>query len=124
MALKFLFKFFRSLNILLVHCQISLTLTWSANCVTTSKATRKADPDADPAVAGINNPTNAVFKITDCRLYIPVVTLSPEYDNKPLTLEQLKTGFKGTITWNKYKSETSNQTKNNNLNYLIDPKKL
>ena len=119
MALKFLFKFFRSLNILLVNCQVTLTLTWSANCVITSKATRKADPDADPAVAGINNPTNAVFKITDCRLYIPVVTLSAEYDNKPL--EQLKTGFKGTITWNKYKSETSNQTKNNNLNYLIDP---
>ena len=36
-------------------------------------------------------------------------------------LEQLKTGFKRTIKWNKYRSEISNQTKNNNLNYLIDP---
>ena len=50
---------------------------------------------------------------------VPVVTLSAENDNK--LLEQLKTGFKRTIKWNKYTSEMSNQTKNNNLNYLIDP---
>ena len=48
-----------------------------------------------------------------------MVTLSAENDNK--LLEQLKTGFKGTIKWNKYRSEMPNQTKNNNLNYLIDP---
>ena len=36
-------------------------------------------------------------------------------------LEQLRTGFKRTIKWNKYRSEMTNQTKNNNLNYLIDP---
>ena len=36
-------------------------------------------------------------------------------------LEQLKTGFKRTIKWNKCRSEMSHQTKNNNLNYLIDP---
>ena len=36
-------------------------------------------------------------------------------------LEQLKTGFKRTIKWNKYRSEMSNQSKNNNSNYLIDP---
>ena len=52
-------------------------------------------------------------------MYVPVVTLSAENDNK--LLEQLKTGFKRTITWNKYRSEMSNQTKNNHLNYLIDP---
>ena len=45
--------------------------------------------------------------------------MSAENDNKPL--EQLKKGFKRTIKWNKYRSEMSNQTKNNNLNYLIDP---
>ena len=98
---------------------MSLTLTWSENCVITTKATREADPDADPAVDGINNPANAVFKIADCKLYVPVVTLSAEDDNK--ILEQLKTGFNRTIKWNKYRSEMSNQTKNNYLNYLIDP---
>ena len=103
----------------LTNCEISLTLTWSENCIITSKATREADPDADPAVAGINNPTNAVFNITDYKLYVLVVTVSAEDDNK--LLEQLKAGFKRTIKWNKYRSDMSNQTKNNNLNYLIDP---
>ena len=103
----------------MINCEVSLTLTWSENCVITSKATRKADPDADPAVAEIHNATNAVFKIIDSTLYVPVVTLSAVDDNK--LLEQLKTGFKRTIKWNKHRSEMSNQTKNNNLNYLIDP---
>ena len=52
-------------------------------------------------------------------MYVLVVTLSAEIDNK--LFEQLKTGFKRTIKWNKYRSEMSNQTKNNNLNFLIDP---
>ena len=117
--LKYLSNFWRTLDIPLINCEVSFTLTWFENCVTTSKATGEADPDADPAVAGINNPKNSVFKITDCKLYIPVLTLSAENDNK--LLEQLKTGFKRTIKWNKYRSEMSNQTKNNNLNYLTDP---
>ena len=66
----------------------------------------------------VNNPTNATLKIADTKLYVPVVTLSTENDKKPL--KQLKTGFKRTIKWNKYRSERTNQTKNNNLNYLID----
>ena len=64
-------------------------------------------------------PTNAIFKITDTKLYVPVVTLSTEDDNN--FLEQLKVGFKRTIKWNKYRSEMNNHTKTNNLNYLIDP---
>ena len=119
--LKYLSNFWKTLGILLINCEVSLTLTWSENCAITSKATREVDPDADPAVAGINNPTNAVFKITtDCKLYVPIITLSAENDNK--LLEQLKTGFKRTIKLNKYRSEISNQTKNNDLNYLTDPK--
>ena len=118
--LKYSSNYWRTPDILpLINCEISLILIWSENCVITSKAIREADPDADPALAGINNPTNAVFQITDCKLYVPVVTLSAENDNK--LLEQLKIGFKITIKCNKYRSEMSNQTKNNNLNYLIDP---
>ena len=52
-------------------------------------------------------------------MYVPVVTLSTENDKTPL--EQLRTGFKRTIEWNKYRSEMTNQIKNNNVNYLIDP---
>ena len=47
-----------------------------------------------------------------------VYTLSADNDNK--LLEQLKTGFKRTIKWSKYKSEMFNQTKNDDLNFLID----
>ena len=90
------------------------------NCVITSLEKRlvTAAHGDNPAVYD-DSPTGATFKITDCKLYVPVVTLSAENDNK--LLEQLKTGFKRTIKWNKYRSEMSNQTKNNNLNYLIDP---
>ena len=52
-------------------------------------------------------------------MFVSVVTLSAENDNK--FLEQLKTRFKRTIKLNKYRSEMSNQTKNNNLSYLVDP---
>ena len=84
----------QSLDIPLISCEVSLTLTWSKNCITENKSTRGADPDVTPAVAEINNPTNATFKITDTKLCVPVVTLSTEDDNK--LLEQFKTGFKRT----------------------------
>ena len=118
MPLIYLGNFWRTLDIPLINCKVSLTLAWSENCVKTSKATRDASNDL--FVLGINNPTNTTFKITDCKLYVPVITLSAENGNK--LLEQLKTGFKRTNTWNKYRSEMSNQTKINNLNYLIDQK--
>ena len=49
----------------LINCEINIILTWSKNCVLTSKATR----DAVPAQGG--NPTIATFKITDTKLYLP-----------------------------------------------------
>ena len=52
-------------------------------------------------------------------MYVPVVTLSKENDIK--LLEKLKSGFKRTIKWNKYRSQMTIQSNNNNLNYLIDP---
>ena len=105
----------------LINCEINLILTWSKKCVLTSKATRDAVPaqGGNPAVTRVNNPTNARFKITDTKLYVPVVTLSTKDDNN--FLEQLKSGFKRTIKWNRYKSEMTNQAKTNHLNHLIDP---
>ena len=111
-------KFFRLLEIPLINCEISLDLKWSKNCVLTSKATREADPDADPAVPGINNPTNAEFSITDCKLYDPVVTLSTEYENK--LYQKLKEGFAVDAYWTKYRSQLTNQ-RTGLINYLIDP---
>ena len=103
----------------LINCEVFLALTWSENCVLTYVTTEAADPDDDPAIPALNTPTNATFQITDTKLYVPAVTLSTENDKK--LLEQLKTGFKRTIKWNKYRLQITNQTQNNNLNYLVDP---
>ena len=58
-----------------------------------------ADLNTDPAVEEIKIPTNTTFNITNIKLYLPVVVLSTKDYNK--LLEQLKTGFKRTIKWNK-----------------------
>ena len=96
---------------------------WSVSALSWSETSVITSMEKGILVAGQLNrgdsPESAAFKIKDCKLYVPVVNLSAEYDNK--LLEQLKTGFKRTIKWNKYRSEMSNQTKNNNLNNLIDP---
>ena len=117
--LKYLSNFWRTLDLPLINCEVSLTLTWAANFVLRSKAKRDADINAGPAVVAINNPTGAKFEVSHTKLYVPVVTLSTQDDDKPL--QQLKTGFKRTIKWNKYRPEMSNQTKNINLNFFIDP---
>ena len=54
--------------------------------------------------------------MTDSKLYVPVVTLSTQ-DNAKL-LQQLKTGFKRTINWNKYQSKII--TEGEYLDFLID----
>ena len=118
--LKHLSNFWRHLDIPLINCEVELILTWFKNCVLIDKSTREANYGAYPRVFEIDNPENATFKITDVKLFVPVVTLSKEDDIK--LLEQLKTGFNRTIKWNKYRSQMTIQPKNNNLNYLIDPK--
>ena len=105
----------------MINCEVFLTLTWSATCVLTdiTTETAKAAQGGNPGRERIDAPTNATFQIRDAKLYVPVVSSSTENDKK--LLKQLRTGFKRTIKWNKYRSEMTNQTKNNNLNYLIDP---
>ena len=75
--LKYLSNFWRTLEMPLINCEVNLILTWSKDCV-------------------ITNSTGAgKFKITETKLYVPVVTLSTQ-DNAKL-LQQLKPGFKRTI---------------------------
>ena len=113
--LKHLGNFWKRLDMPLINCEITLILSWYKECVLVGRAFR--DPPA-AAANRINSPTSAKFEITDYKLYVPVVTLSAENDNK--LLEQLKSGFRRTAKWNKYMSQMSNQNKNNNLNYLVD----
>ena len=100
--------------LILINCEITLILSWYKECVLVGRDFR------GPPVVVINSPADAKFEITDCKLYVPVVILSAENDNK--LLEQLKSGFRRSIKWNKYMSQMSNQNKKNNLNYLIDIK--
>ena len=113
--LKYLGNFWRSLDIPLINCEITLILSWYKEFVLVGRAFR-----GPPATAAnpFNSPTSAKFEITDCKLYVLVVTLSAENDNK--LLEQLKSGLRRSIKCHKYMSQMSNQNKNNNLNYSID----
>ena len=115
--LKYLRNFRETLDMPLINCEVSMALTWSENCVITVQGDNPAAQGDNPEVCD-DFPKNATFKITDTKLHVPVVTVSAENDNK--LLEQLKTGFKRIIKWNIYRSEMSNQARNNNLNYLID----
>ena len=102
--LKYLSNFRITREMPLIDCEIELILTQSANCVIIS--TTIAD----------QNPT---FTITETNLYVPIVTLSTQ-DNAKL-LPQLKSGFKRTISWNKYPAKPELLVQNPNLNHLIEP---
>ena len=115
--LKHLRNFWRALNIPLISCEVSLELKWNKNCVITSLKQRKVD--AGPPVVRDGAPTGASLAINDCKLYIPVVTLSKNDEIKLLI--NLKSGFKREIIWNKYRSQMSTETINNNLKILMDP---
>ena len=65
--LKYLNNFWRTLDMPLINCEVSLTSIWSKNCVLRSKTYRRAlaAQGGNLAVGGINNPRDATFKITD-----------------------------------------------------------
>ena len=88
----------------LINCELELILNWLADCVIiyTNVANQ--------------NPTST---IKDTNLYAPVVTLSTQ-DNTKL-LQQLKSGLKRAVSWNKYLSKPELLPQNPNLNNLIEP---
>ena len=98
--LKYLSNFWRTLEMPLINCEVNL-LTWSSTCFIT-----------DSNGAG-------TFKISDTNLYVPVVILSTQENAK--LLQQLKSGFKRVINWNKYLSKPELLTQNPNLNHLVEP---
>ena len=64
---------------------------------------------------------NAVFIISDTKLYVPVVTLSKE-DNKDF-VERQKKVFQKSIYWNEYKTKEINEDADANVfKYInLDP---
>ena len=83
--LKYLSNFWRTLEMSLINCEVNFILTWSSTCVLIA--------------TNIQNQA-ATFAITDTKLYVPVVTLSTQENTK--FFQQLKSGFKRVINWNKY----------------------
>ena len=97
--LKYLSNFWRTPEMPVINCEINLPLVRSENCVIT------------------NSIGSGVFAII---LYVPVVALLTLDSTK--LLEQLKSGFKQTINWNKYYLELKTfEQRNRYLNHLIDP---
>ena len=99
--LKYLSKFWRTYEMPLINCEVNLILTWSPTCVIT------------------NSNGVGTFAITDTKLYVPVVTLLTQENTK--CLQQLKSGFKRVINWNKYLSKPELIRRNPNLNHLVEP---
>ena len=81
--LKHLSNFWKTLDMPLLSCEVSLTLTWSENFDLTNITTQTAAAarEDNPPKERIDAPTSATFKITDTKLYVPVVTLSTKDDN-------------------------------------------
>ena len=89
----------------LINCEVNLILTWSSSC----------------ALIATSIPNqNATFAITDTKFFVPVVTLSTKENTK--FLQQLKSGFKRVINWNKYLSRPELLAQNPNLNHLVEPR--
>ena len=99
--LKYLSNFWRSLEMPLVNCKIHLELNWSKDCVMSTIA-------------------NTEFKITNTKLYLPIVTLSSKDNVKLANL--LEDGFNRTVYWNEHqtKKETRNLDNNNFTRFPLD----
>ena len=103
--LKYLSNFWRTLEMPLINCEVNLILTWSSTCV----------------LIATNTPNqNATFAITDTKLYVLEVNLSTQENTK--FFQQLKSGFKRVINWNKYLSKPQLLAQNPNLNHLVQTK--
>ena len=89
----------------LINCEAEPILTWSAGWVIIYTDVANQVP---------------TFTISETNLYDLIVTLSTQDNAK--SLPQLKSGFKRTISWNKYLTKLELLlARNANLNHLIEP---
>ena len=79
-TLKYLSNFWRTLEVPLINCKIYLQLKLSKSCILVAGTAANQSPE---------------FKITDTKLYVPVVVLSTRDNTK--ILKQLESGFKRKI---------------------------
>ena len=88
--LKYISNFFRNLELPLINTKLYIELNWTKYSVL------------------CNQNQNSIFQITKCELYIPIVTLNTEKNNK--LSELLSKGFEITVVWNEYKSKIERVT--------------
>ena len=82
------------------NCKISFQLKWSKDCFLVPGTVANQVPE---------------FKITDKKLYVPVVTLSIQ--DYVRLLEQLESGFRRMINRNKYQSKKQIKCKTDILSF-------
>ena len=100
--IKYLSNFWRSLEMPLINCKVKISSKWTEKCILS------------------NSGTDATFKITDPKLYMPIVTLKTE-DNTKLS-KLLSKGFQRPVYWNGYKVIPEKiYASNENIRILIDP---
>ena len=92
--LKYMSNFGRSLEMPLINCKIHLELNWSKNCMMSN-------------VVGATT-----FKITNTKLYVPIVTLSSKNNAKLVKL--LEDGIDRSVYWNEYQTKIGTRKSDNN----------
>ena len=83
--LQYVSNFFRAVELPLINTKLYIELNWTNHSAISTAA------DA------------STFQITKTELYVPVVTLNAENNNKLTKL--LSEGFKRSVIWNEYKSK-------------------
>ena len=79
----------------MINCEVEFNSSWTIkDCILAEHNNKKTGID---------------FKITSTKHYVSVVTFYKNDNSK--SLENLKQGFKRTVSWNKYKFEINNKTK-------------
>ena len=95
--LKHLSNFWRSLEIPLINCKVYLKHKRKKYCVLTAAGADNTD----------GNLKNITFTFRDAKLYIPVVTLSTQ-DNQKWS-ELLSKGFERLDNWDQHKTKSQNK---------------
>ena len=92
--LKSMSDLWRTLEMVLVNCEVTLDLSWSESYV----------------LVATNAAQATIFSTADTKLYLSAVTLSTQDNAK--VLERLKSGFERKIDWNKYQTKVSTERVN------------
>ena len=112
--LNYLSNFWRSLDLSLSNSEIELDLSWLEVCVVfeisrTPKISANSAPNPSTDLFPPIQTTTAIFQINSAKLYVPLSKLSINDNIK--FLENIKQGFKSTVSWKKIKFEITTQTK-------------